>query len=77
MLSIHLHLCKRRLRWLGNVRRMKDGPIPKDILYGELEEVKRKVVCPKFRFKTVIKRDFKHTEIDFNSREDEAEDHAN
>ena len=24
------------LRWLGRVRRMEDGRIPKDILYGEL-----------------------------------------
>ena len=27
---------QRRLRWLGLVRRMKDGRFPKDILYGDL-----------------------------------------
>ena len=29
-------LRQRRLRWLGHVRRLADGLIPKDILYGEL-----------------------------------------
>ena len=77
MLSIHLQLCKRRLRWLGHVRRMKDGRIPKDLLYGELEEGKRKVGCPKLRFKDVVKRDLKRTGIDINTWENEAEDRDN
>ena len=29
-------LSQRRLRWLGHTGRMKDGRIPKDILYGEM-----------------------------------------
>ena len=29
-------LTKRRLHWLGHVSRMKDGLIPKDVLYGKL-----------------------------------------
>ena len=56
---------------------MKDGRIPKDLLYGELEEGKRKVGCPKLRFKDVAKRDLKRTGIDINTWENEAEDRDN
>ena len=34
-------LRQRRLSWLGHVRRMEDGHIPKDILFGELAFGKR------------------------------------
>ena len=34
--TMYTLLRQRRLRWLGHVRRMDDGSIPKDILYGEL-----------------------------------------
>ena len=34
--SMYTLLRQRRLRWLGHVRRMDDGRIPKYILYGEL-----------------------------------------
>ena len=30
-------LRQRKLRWLGHVRRIADGRIPKEILYGELD----------------------------------------
>ena len=36
MPSMFALLSQRRLRWLGHVRRMKNGIIPKDTLYGEL-----------------------------------------
>ena len=42
---------QRRLRWLGHVRRMDDGRIPKDLPYGETPEEKRPVGRPKLRFK--------------------------
>ena len=34
--SMHTLLIQLRLRWLGHVRRMEDGCIPKYIVYGEL-----------------------------------------
>lgn len=39
-------LRQRRRRWVGLVRRMKDGRILKDILYGELASGKRTVGRP-------------------------------
>ena len=36
VLSMYTQLRQRILRWLGHVRRMEDGCIPKDIIYGEL-----------------------------------------
>ena len=77
MLSIHLQLCKRRLRWLGHVWRMKDGRIPKDLLFAELQDGKRKVGRPLLRYKDIIKRDLKTTDIDHTTWEKAAEDRDN
>uniref|UniRef100_A0A8W8JBQ4 Reverse transcriptase domain-containing protein n=1 Tax=Magallana gigas TaxID=29159 RepID=A0A8W8JBQ4_MAGGI len=52
--SMFTMLRQRRLRWLGHVRRMVDGRIPKDILYGELRSGKRSTVRPQLRFKDVV-----------------------
>ena len=64
MLSMHSMLCQRRLRWLGHIRRMQDGRIPKDVLYGELASGRRPVGRPTLRFKDVCKRDLKTADID-------------
>lgn len=40
-------MCKRRLRWLGHVRRMDDTRISKQLLYGELAQGKRHRGRPK------------------------------
>jgi len=48
---------QRRLRWLGHVRRMEDGRLPKHILYGEFYNMPRRTGRPKMRYKGVIKRD--------------------
>ena len=64
MLSIHSLLMKRRLRWIGHVRCMDDGRIPKDIMFGELKEGKRKRGRPKLRYKDVIKRDLGRIDVE-------------
>ena len=73
-LSMHLMLSQRRLRWLGHVRRMEDGRIPKDVLYGELAFGRRPAGRPALCYKDVYKRDLKVTDIDTGSWESLAED---
>ena len=62
--SMFTLLRQRRLRWLGHVRRMDDGRIPKDLLYGELAAGKRKTGRPHLRFRDVCKRDMKALQMD-------------
>ena len=51
--SMHMMLCRRRLRWLRHVRRMENGRIFKDLLYSELATGRRPVGRPALRFKDV------------------------
>lgn len=67
-------LRQRTLCWLRPVRRMDDGRIPKDILYGELRTGKLSTGHPQLRFKDVVKRDMKALDIDVRSWEDLAAD---
>ncbi|MCV6610655.1 MAG: hypothetical protein OIF55_07805, partial [Amphritea sp.] len=67
-------LRQQRLSWLGHVRRMEDGRIPKDILYGELASGKRSVGCLQLRYKDVWKRDLKALDINIQCWEDMAAD---
>ena len=55
-------LSQQRLRWLGHVRCMEDGHMPKD-MYGQLAIGSRPVECPAVRFKDVCKRDMKACNI--------------
>ena len=48
--SMYTLLRQPRLRWLGHVRRMEDGRIPKDILYGELGLGRRTTGSPHLRY---------------------------
>ena len=73
-LSMHLVLSQRRLRWLGHVRSMEDGCIPKEVLYGEFVLERRPVGRPALRYKDVCKRDLKATDIDTGNWESLAED---
>jgi len=72
--TLHSILAQRRLRWLGHVRRMDDGRIPKDLLYGELANGARGIGRPRLRFKDVCKRDLKAFQIPSTSWERIAED---
>lgn len=69
-------LSERRLRWLGHVRRMDPGRIPKDLLYGELVEGTRLTGRPRLRYKDVCKKDMKLSDIDVNSWECLADDRS-
>ena len=71
--SMFALLSQRRLRWLGHVRRMDDGRIPKDLLYGELAPGGR----PMLRYKDVVKRDMKAGGINPTSWETVAADRSN
>ena len=67
-------LRQRRLRWLGHVRRMEDGRIPKDILYGQLAAGKRRTGRPQLRYSDACKRDMKALNIDPRDWEELAAD---
>ena len=67
-------LSTRRLRWLGHVRRMDNGRLPKDLLYGQLEQGTRLKGRPYLRYKDICKRDLQSTHINANTWEDVAAD---
>ena len=69
-------LSKRRLRWLGHIRRMEDGRL-QDVLYGELTSGSRPVGRPMLPYKYVCKRDKKSAEINRDSWEAAAADSSN
>ena len=61
--TMYTLLRQRRIRWIGHVRRMEDGRILKDILYGQLVVGKRPRGRPQRRYKDVCKRDMRALEI--------------
>ena len=71
--SLFALLSQRRLNWLGHVRRMEPGRIPKDMLYGELCDGSRPIGRPHLRFKDACKRDMKLADIDTNTWESVAD----
>ena len=72
--SMYSLLSQRRLRWLGHVRRMEDGRLPKDILYRQLTSGARPVGRPALRFKDACNRDMKACDISSKGWEAVAED---
>ena len=61
--SIHTQLSKRRLRWIGHVKRMDNHRLPKKIFYGEIKRGKRKVGRPLLRYSDSVKRDLTHCNV--------------
>ena len=72
--SMYSLLRQRHLHWLGHVCRMKDGRLPKDILYGQLALGTRRVGRPSLRFKDVCMRDMKTCDLPVHSWETLAKD---
>ena len=76
MPSMFALLTQRRLRWLGHVRRMEDGRIPKDLLYGELTTGTRPIGRPILRYKDVCRRDTTTSDINTATWEATATDRS-
>ena len=74
--SMYSLLSQRRLRWLGHVRRMEDGRILKDVLYGQLASGNRRVGRPALHFKDRWRCDMKACKLDTDTWEDAAGDRA-
>ena len=74
--SMYSRLSQLRLRWLGRVRRIEDGRILKDVLYGQLASGSKRVGRPAFLFKDTCKRDMKACKIDIDTWEDATGDRA-
>ena len=53
--SIEALITQRQLRWVGHVIRMPDDRLPKQILYGQLKDGRRRPGGPKKRFKNQVK----------------------
>ena len=72
--SIHSHLSKKRLRWVGHIKRMNNNRIPKKIFFGEARQGRRRVGRPLLRYSDSVKRDLQKCNID--DWEMEAQDRA-
>ena len=72
--SIFTLLMQTQLRWAGHVARMEDNRLPKQLLFGELTEGKRKACGPKKRFKDTLKSSLKAFDVQTSSWEQTALD---
>jgi len=77
MPSVEALLTAANLRWAGHVVRMDDERLPKSVFYGELSEGTRTVGGQKLRFKDVLKRNLKASNVSVDLWEELAEDRMN
>ncbi len=76
MRSMSAILSEKRLRWLGHIRRMGPGRIPRDLFNGELAEGSRLIGRPRLRYKDICKKDMKLSDINIGTWERRAEDRS-
>ena len=67
-------LSQRKLRWPGHICRMKDGRIPKDILYGEMATGSRATGRPFLSYNDVCRRNLRKMAMDEDLWEELAAD---
>jgi len=72
--SIEAMILKTQLRWTGHVIRMAPDRIPRQLLYGELSEGKRKQGRPKKRYKDNVKANLAHAGLPPKQLEARAQD---
>lgn len=65
--SVESMLTAAQLRWAGHVVRMNPERLPRKVLFGELVEGRRSGGGQKLRYKDVIKRHLKATNIDHST----------
>ena len=71
-LSIYTILRKSQIRWAGHVVRMPEHRIPKQLLYGELQQGKRTQGGQRKRFKDTLKASLKAFSINPDTWEEAA-----
>ncbi len=76
MRSMSTILSEKCLRWLGHVRRMGPGRIPRDILYGELADGSQLIGRPRLRYKDICKKDMTLSDINIGTWERRTEDRS-
>ena len=74
--SMHNLLMQCHMCWLGHVKCMGNGRIPKDIIYCELITSSQLKGWTQLRFQAVCKCDMKACHINTNNWEEAASDHA-
>ena len=72
--SIEAMILKAQLRWTGHVIRMEPDRIPRQLLYGELSEGRRKQGRPQKRYKDNVKANLAHAGLPPKQLEASAQD---
>lgn len=69
MSGIEAFLIRNQLRWAGHVKRMSDGRLPKQLLFGQLKNGSRKRGRPKLRYTDTLQVSLKNSNLGCRSWE--------